>query len=222
LTRKKERRKTKTFLSLLKTQTIQMESLQGKTVVELRELAKAQGYPYSGKTKNELVKMLHEGGPKKGAAKRPGRKPTPPKQVSPYKGTREELAVMTNDQLKELLGARGLPKTGNKSELTERLITGVYTPKPRAPRKTTAKGTRKTVSKRGTSGRKTVSSRTRNVYTQEALDRRPYSDIASLARRFDLETKGGKPKMIPAILAEHEAGRRPRRAGSRRSRVAEK
>ena len=48
--------------------------------------------------------------------------PAAPEGGSEY--TREQLEEMTKDELQEMLEAQGLPTSGNKSELIDRLLEG--------------------------------------------------------------------------------------------------
>lgn len=169
--------------------------------------------------------------PKRAGSKSPkkgrGRRKSPAKQVSPHKAhSREQLREMTKRQLGELLLKKGLPVSGKKEELVDRLITGTYKPRSRRrsaskkkahvgrPRKSPGKGRKRKASPGG---------RTRFIYTHEGLDRRTKAELLSLARRFDLSHKGkSKESLVKDLVKAHGEGKRARRTGTRRKRTQAK
>lgn len=184
--------------------------------------------------------------PKKSGSKSPkktrGRKRSPPKQVSPHTAhTHEELRAMKVRELREYLLKKGLPVSGNKEELVERLKSGTYKPSsarkakkspgrkkspgkkrsPGRPRKQRSPGRPAKKKSPGRPRKAAAGGRTRFIYTAEGLGKRTKAELSSLARRFDVAPDGkSKEELAKAILLEHGNGKRARRAGLRRKRVA--
>lgn len=111
------------------------EQLQAMTIPNLKPLLKARGLPMTG-TKAVLIdRLLGEASAapaKKAAVKTPSvpgltvvqarQAPSPSGTASADGAGAEAYMAMTNAQLKELLAARKLVKTGNKADLVKRLV----------------------------------------------------------------------------------------------------
>jgi hypothetical protein len=107
-----------------------MSSLNGLTVVQLKERLRAKGLPVSGR-KADLIERLSRSRASEVKLERPRpsevklERPRPSEvKLERPRPKKKDLAFLTVVELKTLLRAKNLPVGGNKAELVARLTSG--------------------------------------------------------------------------------------------------